>query len=81
MARYVSKELEVHEESVGLYHTDFISATTLTSVIQDDLMKLNLSFDILHGQFYNGVSAMSSSKRGVANKISKLEPRTVYTSI
>ena len=77
--RHVTKELEVHEEFVGLYHTDSITAATLTSVIRDVLIRLNLSVDKLRGQCYDGASAMSSSKSGVAKKISDLEPRAVYT--
>ena len=77
--RHVTKELEVHEEFVGLYHTASIDAVTLTTVIKDSLIRLNLPFDKLRGQCYDGASAMSSSKHGVAKRIADLEPRAVYT--
>ena len=40
---------------------------------------MNLPFEKLRRQCYDGASAMSSSKRGVAKRISDLEPRAVYT--
>ena len=62
--RRVTKELEVHEEFVGLYHTATIDAAMLTAVIKDVLIRLNLPFENLRGQCYDGASAMSSSNVG-----------------
>ena len=61
--RHVTKELEVNEEFAGLYHTDSIDATTFTSIIQDVMIRLNLSFDKLRGQCYNGGSAKMEQVR------------------
>lgn len=77
--RRVNQELEVHEEFLGLYHVASIDAATLTTAIKDVLIRLNVPFEKLRGQCYDGASAMSSSKRGVAKRISDLEPRAVYT--
>ena len=77
--RQVTKELEVHEEFLGLYHVASIDAAMLTTAIKDVLIRMNLPFEKLHGQCYDGASAMSSSKHGVAKRISDLEPRAVYT--
>ena len=57
---YLTKELEVHEEFVGLYHTDSINAVTITWAIKDVLIRLNLPFDKRRGQCYDVASAMSS---------------------
>ena len=46
------------------------------AVIHDVLQRLNISVSKLRGQCYNGASAMSGSKQGVATK---LQPRAVYT--
>ena len=40
---------------------------------------MNIPFEKLRGQCYDGASAMSSSKCGVAKRISDLEPQAVYT--
>lgn len=75
--RRVNQELEVHGEFLGLYHVASIDAATLTTAIKDVLIRLNVPFEKLRGQCYDGASAMSSSKRGVAKRISDLEPRAV----
>jgi len=75
----VTQELEVHEEFLGLYHVASINAVTLTAAIKDVLIRMNLPFEKLRGQCYDGASAMSSSKCGVAKRISELEPRAIYT--
>ena len=70
---------EVHEEFLGLYHVASIDAATLTTAIKDVLIRMNLPFEKLRGQCYDGASAMRSSKCGVAKRICDLEPRAVYT--
>ena len=74
----VTKELEVHEEFLGLYHVASIDAAMLTTAIKDVLIRMNVPYEKLRGQYYNGASAMSSSKCGVAKRIHDLEPRAVY---
>ena len=77
--RWVSpKSFEVHEEFIGLYQVDAIDAQTLTAVITDTLLRMNLSITKLRGQCYDGATAMSGAKSGVAKRISDLEPRAVY---
>ena len=76
--RWVTQELEVHEDFLGLYHVASIDAATLTAAIKDVLARMNLPFEKLRGQCYDGASAMSSSKCGVAKRICDLEPRAVY---
>ncbi len=77
--RRVTEDLQVHEEFLGLYHVSAIDAATLTTVIKDLLMRMNLGIEKLRGQCYDGASAMSGSKSGVAKRISDLEPRAVFT--
>ncbi len=79
IVRRVTEELEVHEEFLGLYHVASIDAATLTTAIKDIFIRMNLSFNKLRGQCYDGASAMSSSKRGVAKQIQDLEHRALYT--
>ena len=40
--RWVSKDLKDHEDFIGLYHVDSITADSLTIHIKDALLRLNL---------------------------------------
>ena len=77
--RQVTQKLEVHEEFLGLYHIPSIDAAMLTTAINNVLIRMNLPSEKLREQCYDGASAMSSSKCGVAKRICELEPRAVYT--
>lgn len=59
----------MHEEFLGLYKVECIDAATLTSVIRDLFVRLNLSFDRLRGQCYDGASSMAGSRSGVAKRV------------
>ena len=54
-------------------------ANMLTTTIKDVLIQMNLSFNKLRGQDYNGARAMSRAKCGVAKQIRDFEPQAVYT--
>ena len=77
--RWVTEDLQVHEEFIGLYTVHSIDAATLTSVIKDVFIRMNLSIHKLRGQCYDGAAAMSGHKIGVAKQICDLEPRAIYT--
>ena len=77
--RWVSDDLSVHEEFIGLYKTDSIQAKSLVAIIKDTLLRLNLKMDLCRGQCYDGASVMSGTKSGVAATISSEEPRAVFT--
>ena len=77
--RWVSDDLQVHEEFLGLYHVDRIDAATVTTVVQDVFVRLNISMERLRGQCYDGASSMTGSRSGVAKRISELEPRALFT--
>ncbi len=76
--RYITDELEVHEDFLGLYSVPSINAAMLVSAIKDVFLRMNISFDKLRGQCYDGASA-SGSKNGVAKCISDIEPRALFT--
>ena len=40
--RYVDDNLEVHEETLGLYHLELTDAANITTVLQDILLRFNL---------------------------------------
>ena len=77
--RWVTVEFDVHEKFLGLYQVDSMDAATLTSVIKDTFIRMNLSISRLRGQCYNGASTMSGAKSGIAKQICDLEPRAVFT--
>ena len=45
-----------NEEFIGLYTVSIIEAECLTKVIQDSMIRLNLSMKNLRGQCYDGCS-------------------------
>ena len=77
--RWVSDNLEVHEEFIGLYEVPAIDAVTLATVAKDTFTRLNLSFSKLQGQCYDGASAMKGIRSGLVPRIQELESRAVYT--
>ena len=76
--RWVDPQLDVHEDVIGLYKIDDISAATITHVIKDALVRLNLSWSKCRGQCYDGASNMSGPRSGVAKRIQDEEPRALY---
>ncbi len=77
--RWVTDDLQVHEDFVGLYSVTSIAADMIVSVIKDVFLRMNLSFDTVRGQCYDGASAMSGCRHGVAKQISDIEPRAIFT--
>ena len=75
----LTEDLTVYEEFLGLYHVDSIAADSLTAVIKDVMIRLNLSMSKLRGQYYDGCSMMSGIRTGVAKCIADEEPRAVFT--
>ena len=64
---------------MGLYEVESIGSKRLYQVITDVMLPLNLIVFKVRGQCYDGASAMSGKKSGVAAKIQAVEPRAVYT--
>ena len=77
--RWITKDLIVHEEFIGLYEVACTDSATITAAIMDVLTRLNLSLSKVHGQCYDGASSMSGSRSGVAKRITDLEPRALFT--
>ncbi|XP_062585373.1 zinc finger MYM-type protein 1-like [Saccostrea cucullata] len=77
--RHVDSNLDVHEEFIGLCMVPSIDAATLTNVILDALVRMNISLSKCRGQCYDGASNMSGAKKGVAANITSKETRAIYT--
>ena len=76
---YVTCEMEVLEEFIGLYQVPATDSNTLTEMVKESLSRCNLPPSKLRGQCYDGTSAMCGTKSGVATKILAKEPRSLYT--
>ena len=77
--RRIDEDLGVHEEFLGLYTVSAIDAATLFGVVKDILCRLNLSWNNLRGQCYDGCSTMSGSRSGVAKRVQEEEPCAIFT--
>ena len=77
--RWVTNDLQILEEFLGLYHTESIDAATLSSITQDLFIRLNVSLNRLHGQCYDGAGSMAGSRTRVAKRISELVLRALFT--
>ena len=65
---WVTEDFQVHEEFIGLYKVHSIDAETFTTTIKDTLTRQNLSLAKIRGKCFDGASAMSGTKSGVAKR-------------
>lgn len=77
--RWVDDAFEAHEEFIGVYQVDSITANTLVKVIKDVLLRMNLPLKKVRGQCYDGAAAMAGCRSGVAKIILDEEPRALFT--
>ena len=66
--RWVDTDLEVHEEFVGLYQIDDISASTIVEALKDCLVRMNLQLNRCRGHCFDGAANMVGCKNGVATQ-------------
>ena len=76
----MDKNLIVHEDVLGLYSLSGIGQTAevITSCLKDVLIRCNLSFGDLHGQGYDGASAMAGNISGVAKRVKAFAPHAHF---
>ena len=77
--RWVGRDLEDHENFIGLYQVNSITADSLTFHIKDALLRLNVQLSQCWGQCYDGTTNMSGIRSGVSTQIFKEEKQAVYT--
>ena len=68
----------MHEEFIGLYEIDNLTANTLVAAIKDTLLHMNLNFSRCCRQCNDGASNMSGAKHGTSIQILKEEERDLY---
>ena len=76
--RWVDSSLEVHEDFVGLYWSDSITADSLVSIINYVLLRFNHK-EICREQCYDGASNMKGHISGVSAQLLQEKPRAIYT--
>ena len=79
VVRWISEDLVVSEEFLGLYYLSMIDAKSIVDVMKDVFVRLEILTAKIQGQCYDGCSTMAGAKTGVAVQISELEPRAVFT--
>ena len=77
--RWVSNDLEVNEEFLGLHPLPSTDACTIFTVLKDILLRYNLDTSKLRGQCYDGAAAMSGSKSGVATRFKQENNKCLFT--
>ena len=77
--RWVSDDLTVSEEFLGLYALLAIDAESIVDAMKDTFLHFEIPLTKFHGQCYDGCSTMAGAKAGVVTKITALEPRAVFT--
>ena len=77
--RWVSEDLVANEEFFGLYLTDSITSAALVAIIEDTLSRMNIKLEHCRVQCYDGASAMTGARNGVAKTISDKESRAIFT--
>ena len=60
--RWVDQDLQDHEDFIGLYEVESISADCLTQAIKDTLLQVGLKISGCRGQCYDGALNMSGIK-------------------
>ena len=76
--RYVSKDMLVHEEFIGLYHISSTTGDSIANMLQDAMIRLQLPIENLRAQTYDGASNMAGHYKGCQAEIKKVQPLAGY---
>ena len=77
--RSIDDNFDAHEDFVGMYAVESITADMLVQVLKDTLLRMNLPIANCRGQCYDGAANMAGARQGVAAQILLEEPRATYT--
>ncbi|XP_041374100.1 zinc finger MYM-type protein 1-like [Gigantopelta aegis] len=72
--RYIDDAYDVHEDFIGLYSVSETTGASLSNMLQDALLRLNLPITHLRAQTYDGASNMSGKYQGCQALIKKVQP-------
>ena len=65
-------------KTVGMYATERTDAATLTKIVTDILLRLNLPMGNLRAQCYDGASNMAGIHSGVQKRIRDIQQKAIY---
>ncbi|XP_041376606.1 zinc finger MYM-type protein 1-like [Gigantopelta aegis] len=77
--RYIDDAYDVHEDFIGVYSVSETTGASLSNMLQDALLRLNLPITHLRAQTYDGASNMSGKYQGCQALIKKVQPLANYT--
>lgn len=76
--RHVDSELEVHEHFIGLYELIVTTGENIAKMLNDVIIRLNLSFDQLRAQTYDGAANMSGIYNGCQAKVREIQSLALF---
>ena len=77
--RWVTKDLAVEEDSIGLMPLDKANAQNIAAVIKDVILRLDLSIEDAKAQCYDGCSTMTGVRNVMAAIIKRDNPKCLLT--
>ena len=77
--RWIDKNMEAHEDFVGLHPLSRTTADSIVQVLKDVLLRMNLDVKDSHGQCYDGAATISGKASGVAAQFKLENEKTLYT--
>jgi len=76
--RYISHDLEPVEVFLGLYQPPDTKGSTIASIVEDALVRLDLSLNELRGQAYDGAANMAGEYSGCQAIVSRKQPLALH---
>ena len=76
--RHVNNKVDIFEHFIGSYQTDRKDSASLFAILQDVLIRLNLSLADCRGQCYDGAASVSGEFSGLQKGLRDVEPRAVF---
>ena len=76
--RYVNHDLEPTEVFLGLYQPPDTKGSTIASLVEDTLVRLDLPLDDLRGQAYDGAANMAGGYNSCQAIISRKQPLALH---
>ena len=67
--RWIDDNFGIHEDFLGLHQCDRTTSSYLTKILENICISLNLDFNKIRGQAYDGANNMSGMKSGVKTQI------------
>ena len=76
--RYVDTDLNVHETFIERYNIPYTTGDTISNMVFDVLMRLNLPLSGLRAQTYDGAANMSGAYNGCQAKVKEQQPLAIF---